>query len=98
VEATIGMSGGMCLVSGGEVLGSLALPIAGLMTSEPGEEVSRRNAELNRIAYERLGVNPALDPFTILSFLALPVIPELKLTDMGLFDVGAFDFLSLEAQ
>jgi adenine deaminase len=42
-------------------------------------------------------VKREIDPFTALSFMALPVIPELKLTDMGLFDVASFDFLALEA-
>jgi len=91
------IGGGMCIVSRGEVLDSLPLPIAGLMTSEPAGEVGPRIAALTEAAHERLGVNRALDPFTALSFMALPVIPELKLTDMGLFDVVAFDFLPLEA-
>ena len=91
------IGGGLCIVSRGEVLGSLPLPVSGLMTNEPAEEVSRRIEELNDIAFERLGVQRSLDPFTALSFMALPVIPELKLTDMGLFDVVAFDFLPIEA-
>jgi len=47
------------------------------------------------IAYDQLGVNRRIDPFMTLSFLALPVIPEVKLTDMGLFDVTKFDFMEL---
>jgi adenine deaminase len=43
-------------------------------------------------AFERLGVNRQLDPFMTLSFLALPVIPEIKVTDMGLFDARTFSF------
>ncbi|MFP4432710.1 MAG: adenine deaminase, partial [Spirochaetaceae bacterium] len=86
-EELLRIGGGMCIVSRGEVLDSLPLPIAGLMTSEPAGEVAPRIAALTETAYQRLGVNRALDPFTALSFMALPVIPELKLTDMGLFDV-----------
>jgi adenine deaminase len=96
-EELVRIGGGMCIVSGGEVLESLPLPISGLMTNEPAEEVSRRMGSLNRLAYEHLGVKREIDPFTALSFMALPVIPELKLTDMGLFDVASFDFLALEA-
>mgnify|MGYP006273846835 CR=1 FL=1 len=97
-EEILRIGGGMCLASGGEILGSLALPIAGLMTNEPGEAVSRELAELNRLAYEKLNVNREVDPFMTLSFLALPVIPKLKLTDMGLFDVERFDFVTLEVE
>ncbi|MFP4329916.1 MAG: adenine deaminase [Spirochaetaceae bacterium] len=92
------IGGGMAMTRDGEVLASLPLPVAGLMTNEPGEEVSRRMAELNRIAWEELGVSRAFSPFMTLSFLALPVIPNLKLTDIGLFDVGAFDFVPMEAE
>lgn len=47
------------------------------------------------IAYERLGVNKNIDPFMTLSFIALPVIPDIKITDMGLFHVGQFKFIDL---
>jgi adenine deaminase len=47
---------------------------------------------MQKAAFDILEINPELDPFMSLSFLALPVIPELKLTDMGLFDVRAFAF------
>ena len=93
----IRLGGGMCVAKGGTVLGSLALPIAGLMTNEPGDAVSSRLGELNRLAFDELGVNRSLDPFMTLSFLALPVIPELKLTDQGLFDVRRFEFVSIAA-
>ncbi len=97
VEELVRMGGGMCIVADGEVLDTLPLPVSGLMTSEPAEEVSRRMEALNTIAYDRLGVHRTIDPFTALSFMALPVIPEIKLTDMGLFDVASFEFMSLEA-
>ena len=44
-----------------------------------------------------VGINPEIDPFMTLCFMALPVIPELKLTDMGLFDVTKFEFIPMEA-
>ncbi|MDE2860871.1 MAG: adenine deaminase [Chloroflexota bacterium] len=79
--------GGLCVVAGGEVLASLPLPIAGLLSPEPLEMVAAKLEELERLARE-LGCS-VNSPFSVLSFLALPVIPELKLTDMGLVDVMA---------
>ncbi len=97
-EALIRCQGGMTISSGGTIAGTLELPIGGLMSNRTGDEVNRQLAELNRIAWEKLGISRKIDPFMSLSFLALPVIPELKLTDMGLFDVTRFDFIPLEAE
>ncbi|MFH1251172.1 MAG: adenine deaminase C-terminal domain-containing protein, partial [bacterium] len=75
------------------VLASLALPIAGLMSDRPLLEVRNAMDILNSKA-RQLGCQ--LDnPFMTLSFLSLPVIPELKLTDKGLVDVTKFDFIPL---
>ncbi|MFP4012396.1 MAG: adenine deaminase C-terminal domain-containing protein, partial [Spirochaetaceae bacterium] len=90
--------GGMTIAKGGKIRDTLELPIAGLMSNRTGDEVSRRLAEINRLAYEELSINPDIDPFMGLSFLALPVIPELRLTDQGLFDVNAFEFIDINAQ
>ena len=86
--------GGLCVVAGGEVLASLPLPIAGLLSTEPLEAVAGKLEELERLASE-LGCS-VNSPFSVLSFLALPVIPELKLTDMGLVDVMAGRLLERE--
>jgi adenine deaminase len=75
------------------VVGSLSLPIGGLMSDQPIETVSSSIEDLKHITRE-MGC-PMEDPFMQLSFLALPVIPTLKLTDRGLVDVAAFDFTSL---
>ncbi len=85
--------GGFTVVADGKLVGSLALPIAGLMSEKPMTEV-RRDLEEITAAVRELGVTPA-EPFMALSFLALPVIPELKLTDKGLVDVNRFDFVDL---
>jgi len=69
------------------------LPIAGLISDQPLEKICAGLDQVHRAARE-LGAIPA-NPFTTLSFLALPVIPELKLTDRGLVDVGAFSFVDL---
>ena len=86
--------GGLCVVADGEVLASLPLPIAGLLSTEPLEAVAAKLEELECLARE-LGCSVD-SPFSVLSFLALPVIPELKLTDMGLVDVMAGRLLERE--
>jgi adenine deaminase len=79
------MQGGLVAVAGGTVLGELPLPIGGLMSDQPLEVVKDHLKDLNKTA-QFLGTTLP-HPFITLSFLALPVIPELKLTDKGLVDV-----------
>jgi adenine deaminase len=90
------LGGGLIVVSNGKILGSLKLEVAGLMTAEPIEKVNKQFQSMIKLAHS-LGVNPDVEPFMTLSFLALPVIPYLKLTDKGLFDVSKFEFVGLEA-
>ncbi len=85
------LQGGLAIADGGQILGSLALPIAGLLSEEPLERVVQKLEELKGIT-ATLGCTLAA-PFATLSFLALPVIPELRLTDLGLVDVMAFKLL-----
>ncbi|MBN2200358.1 adenine deaminase [bacterium] len=93
VRELIRMNGGLAAVEGGRVRESLPLPVAGLMTDAPLESVAERLESLKKAGREMGCV--LNDPFMQLSFLALPVIPELKLTDRGLVDVGRFDFVPL---
>ncbi|MBN2882424.1 MAG: adenine deaminase, partial [Clostridia bacterium] len=95
VEELRRCKGGMTIVSRGEILGTLVLEVGGLMTDSPIEEVEDRIDFMNETAVS-MGVNKNLDPFITLSFLALPVIPEIKLTDKGLFDVNSFGFVRTE--
>lgn len=89
------MGGGLVAVRDSHVLASLALPVAGLMSDKPLENILSSMKDLD-IACRSMGVT--LDnPFMILSFLALPVIPELKLTDKGLVDVRRFELVDLWA-
>jgi adenine deaminase len=75
------------------VLAEVALPVAGLMSNAPMAEVDAAERRANQ-AVQALGTT--MDhPFMTLAFLALPVIPELKLTDKGLVDVKKFDFVSV---
>jgi len=87
------LGGGLVAAAGEEVLGSVPLPIAGLMSDQPVETVRQQMDQLVEIAR---GLGSTLhDPFMTLGFLALEVIPALKLTDQGLVDVEKFGFVSL---
>ncbi len=94
VTAIRDMGGGIVVINEGRILERLALPIAGLMSTRPVREIAERLTHLVQAA-RSLGC-PLNDPFMTLSFLALPVIPELKLTDMGLVDVGRFEIVPLQ--
>ncbi|MBI2886132.1 MAG: adenine deaminase [Chloroflexi bacterium] len=85
------MGGGLVVTAEGKVLESLALPIAGLLSPAPLEEAATKVERLQRLAAELGCALPS--PFATLSFMALPVIPELKLTDRGLVDVTKFEFV-----
>ena len=85
------IEGGFVVVRDGEVLAELALPVAGLMSLSPFEEVRDRLVEL-RAAARGLGVSLE-EPFLQLAFLALPVIPSLKITDRGMVDVLRFEII-----
>jgi adenine deaminase len=92
-EAIVAMQGGLVAVAQGEVQASLPLPIAGLMSDQP---IGVVRAGLDRVVSVARDLGcPLEDPFMALAFLALPVIPELKLTDRGLVDVNRFDFVPL---
>ena len=86
------LEGGFVVVRGGEVLAELALPIAGLMSMEPFEVVRDELVSL-RSAARSLGVTLE-EPFLQLAFLALPVIPALKITDRGMINVTTFEIIS----
>jgi len=93
IRAIVEMGGGLAAVYDKKVCADLALPIAGLMSLEPIPAVRDKIDRLIHAARE-LGVT-LHDPFMTLSFLALPVIPELKITDKGLVDVTRFKIVSL---
>ncbi|MGD9174650.1 MAG: adenine deaminase [Desulfobacterales bacterium] len=93
LQTVVQMSGGLAAVSNQKVLARLALPLAGLMSLEPVTAVRKQLDGLIKIAYQMGCTLP--DPFMTLSFLALPVIPELKLTDKGLIDVNKFEVVPL---
>ncbi len=93
VAAIAGMGGGLLALVNGQVRAACPLPIAGLMSDQPLEQVSDQVEALTKAAHDLGCTLP--DPMMTMSFLALPVIPSLKLTDKGLVDVNRFDFVPL---
>ena len=83
----IQLGGGIVVLAGGQVLGEVPLRIAGIMSEEPLAQVNRELEAAKEAAFA-LGVSPGVDPFMTLSFMALPVIPTLRLTTRGVFDVS----------
>jgi adenine deaminase len=94
VNRVIAAGGGVSAVDDDGSGGVLPLPVAGLMSNEPAEIVAQRYEELDAFA-KRLG-SPLDAPFMSLSFMALLVIPSLKLSDLGLFDGATFSLVPLE--
>lgn len=95
LEALQEMQGGLVVVDEGEVIGSLALPIAGLMTTLNAVEAAEKLKEIHS-ALHQIHHDLYFHFFLTLSFLSLPVIPDLKLTDTGLFDVKNFQHIPIE--
>ncbi len=91
VQAIREMNGGLVVCREGKPVARLALPVCGLLAAGPAEDVSARFDELERVAAGLGNLPPA--PFALLSFIALPVIPELRLTDKGIVDVLQFKIL-----
>ncbi|TWW13371.1 adenine deaminase [Dellaglioa algida] len=92
VTALKDIQGGMVLTKNNQVLMSIPLPIGGLMSDQSGEWVTAQLEKFNEVAYKELGINHNVDPVMTLSFMSLAVIPELKITDMGLVNVSRFEF------
>ena len=95
VNAVIEAKGGISATDGAGDVRMLPLPIAGLMSQSDGYTLAQEYARLDAWTKETLGCSLHA-PFMVLSFLALPVIPKLKMTDLGLFDVEQFGFVPVE--
>jgi len=94
VQRLADIGGGIVAIQGGQLVGELPLPVAGLMSDQPAETVVERLDAL-QAAVADAGVELA-SPFMTLSFLALSVIPSLKITDRGLVDVDRFELVPLQ--
>ncbi len=85
------IGGGYVIIQDNKVIGELPLRLGGLMSLKTADAFIPELSSVIEKAYE-MGVNSEIDPFITLSFMALPVIPELRITDCGLFDVNKFAF------
>jgi adenine deaminase len=94
VQQVAFIGGGIVVTSNGQVAGSLPLPYGGLMSDLSVTEVATRLDDLGKVMRDATGC-PLDDPFMTLAFMALPVIPKLKVTDFGLIDVDKFQVVSL---
>ena len=94
IEKLKEIGGGIIVVNNGQVLSSIKLEIGGLITQRPINEILE---DLNKLHDSINEIAPTIDfnPFLTLSFLSLPVIPDIKITDKGLFDVKKFEFINI---
>lgn len=90
------IGGGSAIVVNGEVVASMPLPIAGLMTDKPADIIAEENEAL-RAKVQEIGVNSGIEPFMNMAFVSLPVIPSLKMSTQGLVDVDKFERVDLFA-
>ena len=86
------LRGGIVVTAGGRVQAEVPLPIAGIMSDEPLAAVNKKLEEAKKAAY-RLGVSKSVDPFMTLSFMALPVIPDVRITTRGVLDVKTQQYI-----
>ena len=92
VNRIVENKGGITVMRDGAVLGEVALPIAGIMSDDSLVNVNRDLENAKEKAYQ-LGVTPGVDPFMTLSFMALPVIPSLRITTRGVLDVNTQQYV-----
>lgn len=97
VQSLIAQEGGIVLVKEGQVIACMPMPIGGLMSDQKGEWVEQQLTDIHEKAYKELGIKGDVEPVMTLCFMSLAVIPEVKITDMGLFDVTTFSFIPVEA-
>ena len=92
VNRVVELNGGIVVWNGGRPAAEVSLAIGGIMSDEPLETVNEKLEAAKAAAYA-LGVNQGIDPFMTLSFMALPVIPTLRITTQGVFDVGSQSYV-----
>ena len=98
VQALIEQGGGVVIVNNQQVVESMPMPIGGIMSDQDGRWVEEKLSQIHEAAFKELGINCGVEPVMTLCFMSLAVIPEIKITDMGLFDVTQFQFIPVEAE
>lgn len=97
VNKLIIQGGGIVLAKKHQILEAMPMAIGGIMSDQCGEWVNEQLIKIHKAAFKELGVSSNIEPIMTLCFMSLAVIPEIKLTDMGLFDVTKFKFIEIEA-
>lgn len=98
VENLVEQGGGIILVQNQKVINHMSMVVGGIMSDQTGEWVNEKLCQIHEDAYNQLGINKEVEPVMTLCFMSLAVIPEIKITDMGLFDVTQFTFIPIEAE
>ncbi len=96
IETLIKQDGGIVITKDNKVIDSMSMPIGGIMSDKSGEMVKDELIRVHNTAHKELHIHSHLEPVMVLSFMSLAVIPEIKLTDVGLFDVTDFKFIDIE--
>ena len=97
VNTLINQGGGIVLVKDKKIVETMPMPIGGIMSDQSGQWVDEKLTAIHTAAYEQLGISGDVEPVMTLCFMSLAVIPEIKLTDKGLFDVTKFEFMDINA-
>ena len=98
VEHLVKQGGGIILVQNRSVINYMPMVVGGIMSDQTGEWVNEKLIGIHQDAYNQLGIHKEVEPVMTLCFMSLAVIPEIKITDMGLFDVTKFCFIPIEAE
>ena len=98
VENLVKQGGGIILVQNQKVINHMPMVVGGIMSNQTGEWVNEKLIEIHQDAFDKLGIHKEVEPVMTLCFMSLAVIPEIKITDMGLFDVTKFCFIPIEAE
>lgn len=98
IEQLIEQGGGIVLAQHHKVINQLPMAVGGIMSDQTGEWVHDKLVRIHETAYGQLGISREVEPIMTLCFMSLAVIPELKITDRGLFDVAKFSFIPVEAE
>lgn len=96
IETLIKQDGGIVLTKDNKVIDTMSMPIGGIMSDKSGELVKEELIRIHNTGHNMLHIHSHLEPVMVLSFMSLAVIPEIKITDVGLFDVTNFKFIDIE--
>lgn len=98
VEKLIEQGGGIILVKNQKIVNHMPMVVGGIMSDQTGEWVNEKLTKIHQDARDQLGISNEVEPVMTLCFMSLAVIPEIKITDRGLFDVTKFSFINVEIE